>query len=304
MAACKELTANLVHDFISSVDTILCDCDGVIWKNNDSIPGAAEALKKLRLKGKRIFFVTNNSTKSRKQYIEKLLNLGFEAYPEEIICTAFAAASYLKHSLKLNGKVYLIGSIGMAEELDLMGIPYFGIGPDPVKSLDMAEWAALPIDNEVKAVLVGFDEHLSYIKLIKAGTYLNDPECAFVATNEDLRYPLGGKIMIPGTGVIVGAVKQAAQREPVVLGKPSKYLFDSIMQSFEGVTPERTVMIGDRLSTDISMGRTCGLKTLLVETGIDTRVDAKENQKSNSIERQKMVPDYFITSLADLGKTL
>ncbi|XP_070560766.1 glycerol-3-phosphate phosphatase-like [Ptychodera flava] len=301
MAACKELTTDLVPEFVSSVDTILCDCDGVIWQGKNVVPGAQEALKKLRQKGKKIFFVTNNSTKSRKQYMQKFTSLGFEVYEEEIVCTAFAAAAYLKYGLKYEGKVYLMGSAGMEEELELMGYQHTGTGPDPSPSYDLDKWAALPIDPEVKAVVMGFDEHLSYNKLVKAGTYLNDPNCIFVATNEDMRYPYQGKVIIPGTGVLVQAVRAAAGRDPVVLGKPNRYLFESIMETHQGINPQRTVMIGDRMSTDILMGKNCGLKTLLVETGINSGEEAKEHQRSNSIERQKMVPDYYIKSLGALG---
>ncbi|XP_077995078.1 glycerol-3-phosphate phosphatase-like [Glandiceps talaboti] len=304
MAACRKLTKELVPEFISMIDTVLCDCDGVIWQGNNVIPNTADTLNKLRQKGKRVFFVTNNSTKSRRQYLQKLTKLGFQAKQEDIVCTASAAASYLKHTVKLQGKVYLIGMEGMAEELDLVGIPYTGTGPDYGRAYDFEEWAALPIDPEVKAVLVGFDVHISYHKLIKAATYLNNPACEFVATNEDLQYPYDSTVIFPGTGVLVHAVRSAAQREPVVLGKPHKYLFESITKSFQGIDPNRTVMIGDRLSTDILMGRNCGLKTLLVETGICTGEEAMENQQSNSIERQKLVPDYYIRSLGDLAESL
>ncbi|XP_077864453.1 glycerol-3-phosphate phosphatase-like [Saccoglossus kowalevskii] len=144
---------------------------------------------------------------------------------EEIVCPAFTAASYLKYCLKFTGKVYLVGSKGMADELDLMDIQYVGEGPDPATSLDIDEWKALSIDKEVKAVLVGFDEHFSYIKLIKASTYLSDPGCVFIATNQDEKFPVTGDIVIPDVGVLVSAVGTAVQRQPVVVGKRANIFF-------------------------------------------------------------------------------
>ncbi|XP_077999213.1 glycerol-3-phosphate phosphatase-like [Glandiceps talaboti] len=304
-AGCMELTSELMPHFIASIDTVLCDCEGVIWKGSSSkhpVPGATEALEKLRKRGKKIFFLTNTNTKSRKQILQELNKLGFQANEEEIVCTSFAAAAYLKHSVKFEGKVYLVGSVGLAEELELAGIQYIGLGPDIVDSgSTIDDWADLPIDPEVKAVVVGFDEHLSYHKLVKAATYLSNPGCLFIATNEDTRFPFDTKVVLPATGLCVQAVKTASQRDPIVLGKPHRYLFASITNSVEGIDPSRTVMIGDTLATDILLGKNCGLKTLLVETGLSNREDARQNQQSTSKERQMMVPDYFIKSIGDLG---
>ncbi|XP_038053683.1 glycerol-3-phosphate phosphatase-like isoform X1 [Patiria miniata] len=306
MAACRELRKEHAKEFFESFDTVLFDCDGVIWDANDEIPGAKDTLRKIKEMGKRIIFITNNSTKSRTQYAKKFTELGFESVPKErIFCTSFAAAHYLKEKLKFQGKVYLIGEAGLEEELTEYGISYTGPGPDPVTGIQK-EWLHIPLDPEVKAVCVGFDRRFSYFKILRAASYLNKPNVPFLGTNEDQRFPphVGYEIVLPGTGCIINAVKTAALREPLILGKPESYLFECIQQSIKEVDQSRTLMVGDNLHTDIPFGRNCGLKTLLVLTGISTLEEARHFQASNSIHDQKKVPNFYLPSIKELGELI
>lgn len=102
-----------------------------------------------------------------------------------------------------------------------------------------------------------------------------------------------------GTGCLLRAVECAAQRQAQVVGKPSKFMFDCVASQF-GLNPERCLMIGDRLDTDIMLGSNCGLKTLLTLTGVSTVADAEANQKSDCPHQQRMVPDYYIDTIADI----
>lgn len=103
----------------------------------------------------------------------------------------------------------------------------------------------LQLDEDVGAVIVGFDEHISYPKMIKAASYANNPSCHFIATNTDERFPVGINIVLPGTGAIVKAIETCAEREAYVLGKPNSFIADFIIKNY-GVNPQRTLMIGDR----------------------------------------------------------
>ncbi len=201
MAASKcnvtRLTEAVTRQLLDSVDSVLFDCDGVIWRGDQAVPGAPEVINSLKKNGKRVFFVTNNSTKTRQMYAEKLDKLGFDASADEVFGTAYCSAVYLKNVCKLDGKVYLIGSNAMRQELEDVGIRSVGVGPDPISGVQK-DWVNVPLDNEVRAVLVGFDEHFSYMKLNRALQYLCNPDCQFVGTNTDTRLPLEGGKAVPG----------------------------------------------------------------------------------------------------------
>lgn len=295
---CTRLSGALVKQLLDSVDSILFDCDGVIWRGDQAIPGAPQVINLLKEHGKKVFFVTNNSTKTRKMYADKMSTMGFNVTEEEVFGTAYCCAMYLKSVCKLEGKVYLIGSNAMRHELETVGIQQTGLGPDHISGKQI-DWASVPLDPEVKAVVVGFDEHFSYMKLNRALQYLMQQDCLFVGTNRDTRLPLEGGKAVPGTGCLLQAVETTAQRQAQTVGKPNHFMFDCVVSQF-GVERDRCLMVGDRLDTDIMLGSNCGLKTLLTLTGVSTVADAEAHQQSGSVERQGMVPDYYVESIADL----
>ncbi|XP_034049286.1 glycerol-3-phosphate phosphatase [Thalassophryne amazonica] len=295
---CCRLSGPRVKPLLDSVDCVLFDCDGVIWRGDQAVPGAPRVVQLLREHGKKVFFVTNNSSKTRTMYADKLRLLGFEAAADEVFGTAYCSAVYLKTVCGLRGKVYLIGSDAMRQELEAVGIQQTGVGPDHIFG-KQADWANVPLDPDVKAVVVGFDQHFSYMKLNRALQYLSQPDCLFVGTNRDTRLPLEGGKAVPGTGSLLKAVEMTAQRHAQTVGKPNSFMFDCIASQFN-VDPKRCLMIGDRLDTDIMLGTNCGLKTLLTLTGVSTLEDAEAHQQSGCAERQGMVPDYYVDSIADL----
>ena len=143
----------------------------------------------LKKAGKRIFFVTNNSTKSRKGYLGKFNSLGLtDVEAEEIFSSSFAAAAYLEqNNFKQTGKkVYIIGQVGIEEELDMIGVPWIGGESDAGKSIELTSGFALPHDKDVGAVIVGFDRNINYHKIQTAQLCINEnPGCQFIATNLD-----------------------------------------------------------------------------------------------------------------------
>lgn len=199
---CVRLNQLLIKQLLESVDSVLFDCDGVIWRGDQAIPGAPQVINLLKEHGKKVFFVTNNSTKTRKMYADKMSSLGFNVGEEEIFGTAYCCAMYLKTVCKLEGKVYLIGSNAMKQELEAVGIQQTGVGPDLITG-KQNDWANVPLDPEVKAVVVGFDEHFSYMKLNRALQFLTQQECLFVGTNRDTRLPLEEGKAVPGDNIFV-----------------------------------------------------------------------------------------------------
>eukprot|EP00611_Tribonema_gayanum_P027658 TRINITY_DN6908_c0_g1_i1.p1 TRINITY_DN6908_c0_g1~~TRINITY_DN6908_c0_g1_i1.p1 ORF type:complete len:359 (-),score=122.68 TRINITY_DN6908_c0_g1_i1:477-1553(-) len=296
MAAAKRLS-DPTGELLDKTDVFIFDCDGVIWKGDSVIPGIPGILDQLRAAGKRLFFVTNNSTKSRKGYKKKFDELGLDVQPEEIFSSSFAAAAYLEQTkFKDTGKkVYIIGEVGIQEELDLIGVPHIGGPADAGKVVELKPGYALPHDHDVGAVVVGFDRHVNYYKIQYAQLCINEnPGCEFIATNLDAVTHLTDAQEWAGNGSMVGAIKGCTGQEPNVVGKPSPLMIDYMVDKF-GVQRNRICMVGDRLDTDVLFGSNNGLMSCLVLSGVTS--EAKLLSEENKIN-----PDVYCDSINDFFK--
>lgn len=287
------------HGLLDKYDTWLFDCDGVLWQGDRLIEGVPEVLSLLRRSGKKIFFVTNNATKSRKNYKKKFDQLGVEAQVDEVFGSAYASAVYISSVMKLpkDKKVYVIGMKGLEEELDEEGIAHIG-GTDLADNT-LAEFHLKHFtpDPAVGAVLCGLDTSINYTKLSKAFTYLRrNADCVFLATNTDSTYP-SAEGLLPGAGSISAPLACALGRQPLSIGKPAATMLDCIKAKYQ-FDPTRTIMVGDRLNTDIEFGKRGGLATLLVLTGITQESEVVGPEASST------VPDYFTNSIGDLRAAL
>lgn len=223
-----------------------------------------------------------------------------------MISTAYLAAHYLKQ-MNFDKTVYIVGSEGISKELDLVGIKHIGVGPDVLSGslLTLVKEQYNP-DPDVGAVIVGFDEHISFPKMMKAASYLNDPETLFVATNTDERFPMPN-FVVPGTGSIVKSIETCAERKAVVMGKPETMLCDIFFKD-DKRDSKRYLMIGDRLNTDVLFGNTNKYQTLLVQSGVHSIEHVQDiiNQldkgevDDKTLEHQ--IPDFYISCLGDLLK--
>lgn len=296
----SSLSKDEKKDLISSLDSIVSDCDGVLWLGSKLLPGATDVMNGFKKLGKSIFFLTNNSTKSVAELTKKCIDLGFDTTESEAIGTARLTALYL-NSINFKKKAYIIGGQSIQKELTSQGIQSFGVGPDLFQEQPLKETVELMslqngIQDGVGAVIVGYDIHFSYPKLQKACTYLADPNCLFIATNTDERFPLPGGVFAPGCGSFVASVAVATGRKPIIMGKPSPYAIDLVLKA-KGIRPERSLMIGDRCDTDISFGNVTQMKTLLVLTGVTNRELLQEFIKE---KKEELLPTYYTPAIADL----
>ena len=197
----KEYATNL----FSQVENFLFDCDGVIWNWPHSISGSVEFINKLKANNKRCFFITNNSTKTRKTYVEMLKKVGVQSVSEnDIVCTSWILARYLK-GLNFQDKCYVVGSPAIGAELDQVNIKHYGVGSNLSEIPDPGSYnyeKEVKLDPTFKCVFAGFDYYFNYPKLVKATSYAyNKSDCLFIATNDDAQFPsLGFNVVIPGTG--------------------------------------------------------------------------------------------------------
>ncbi|KAH6897254.1 HAD-like domain-containing protein [Thelonectria olida] len=288
-----------ITEFIDKFDTFLFDCDGVLWSGDHIFEGVPETIAMLRSKGKRTVFVTNNSTKSRSEYLKKLTGLGIPCEVDDIFGSSYSAAIYIARILKMpegKSKVYVIGESGIEQELASEGVPYLG-GTDPEYRRDITpeDFKAIAdgsmLDPEVGVVLCGLDFHINYLKLAVGMHYLKRG-AIFLATNVDSTLPMHHDFFL-GAGSVHVPLVNAIGKQPLALGKPSQAMMDAVEGKFQ-LDRARTVMIGDRLNTDIKFGVEGKLGgTLHVATGVNQKADWEK-------EDPIAVPAFHADKLSDL----
>uniref|UniRef100_A0A914M288 Uncharacterized protein n=1 Tax=Meloidogyne incognita TaxID=6306 RepID=A0A914M288_MELIC len=295
---------------LGSYDTFLFDADGVLWRDENPLPGAIDLVKQLSDVGKRVIILTNNSSRDPVGHAEKAKRLGFSNFTSnDVCCPSLILVDQLeqmkkdpKFASKAHLPIFLIGPPGLENFLRKRGIESIGTGPDPMpdgKLFTLDNASDFVTKEPVLAVIGSFDSHISFPKIMKAVNYLHDDEMPFFVTNEDARFP--GKdpnIVIPGAGTVTSMLRYVSGREPIVMGKPSSFCWDYICKNFGGsFTRERTLMIGDRCETDIQFGRNSGLSTLLVLTGVSSMEDVKHFAMQG---KQSLIPEFFVQNLKEL----
>lgn len=244
--------------------------------------------------------MTNNSTKSRQEYVKKFTSLGILANAEEIFGSAYSSAIYISRILKLTppkNKVFVIGEAGIEHELRSENIAFIG-GTDPAFRRDMTaeDWRGIAdgslLDPDVGCVLAGLDFHINYLKLSHGLQYLRRG-AVFLATNVDSTFPMNHNLF-PGAGTMSMPLANMTGQQPVALGKPSQAMLDAIEGKF-ALDRGRTCMVGDRLNTDIKFGIEGRLGgTLAVLTGVHKQADWEADDA-------EAVPAFYVDKLSDLG---
>lgn len=243
--------------------------------------------------------MTNNSTKSRDDYLKKLTNLGIPCEKDDVFGSSYSAAIYISRILKPpagKNKVFVIGEAGVEKELESEGIPHIG-GTDPefcrdIKPEDFQGIAdGSLLDPEVGIVLCGLDFHINYLKLAHGMHYVKRG-AVFLATNVDSTLPMHHDFFL-GAGSVQIPLINATGQTPLALGKPSQAMMDAVEGKFQ-LDRARTCMIGDRLNTDIKFGIEGKLGgTLHVLTGVHKKEDW---EKEDAIA----VPSFYADKLSDL----
>ncbi|PFH32070.1 HAD hydrolase, family IIA protein [Besnoitia besnoiti] len=282
-----EHAREALEDFVSRYDSFVFDVDGVLLMGTQRLAGVADALQALRQRGKRLMFVTNSASKSRQICVDLLTKVGIEAYPEEVICSSYAAAQYVRTTHPDVKKVMIIGEKGLELEFREAGIeivraethaqqpPGAAADSSPLSIRSEADFAALAetLDPAVGAVAIGWDRDLTFAKLCLASLYLqrDDGALPFIAANRDAFDVIRGAKM-PANGAGVVALELCSSRQAFCVGKPSVWLAQFLLSKYR-LEPRRTLVCGDRLDTDIAFGKNAGADTCVVFTGCTTVED-------------------------------
>lgn len=249
----------------------LLDMDGTIYLGDELIDGSKKFLETIRQKGKRYIFLTNNSSKSKEVYVEKLNKLGIQASAEEVFTSGEATTMYLKKQ-KEGARVYLLGTEALEEEFRREG---FVLEKERHKDIDY--------------VVLGFDTTLTYEKLWAACEYISEG-VEYIATHPDFNCPLPNDKFMPDAGAMAAFIEASTGKTPKVIGKPNKEVVESIALKY-GLNKEDMVMVGDRLYTDIKTGENAGIASVLVYSG-----ETKEEDYRNSETRAS----YAFNSVKDM----
>jgi 4-nitrophenyl phosphatase len=257
------------------------DMDGVLWRGNTALPGLVSFFETLAVHGIGFVLATNNATKTPGQYVEKLAGFGVTVSAEQVLNSAEATAGYMEGRYAAGTAVFVVGEVGLRQALVKRGF---------VVVTDEAGVNALP--NRPNIVVSGRALHISYERRA-AGSLRVGAGADFTGTNPDPSFPSEGG-QVPGAGAIQAVITATTGVKPVIVGKPERAMFDEARRRM-GAPVEGTVVLGDRLTTDIAGGRAAGLVTVMVLTGISQRAD---------LEGSEVRPDFIFEDIQELAKTL
>ena len=239
-----------------SIHGLVLDMDGVIWKSDTPIGDLPAIFARIKERGLKFVFATNNGTKSPDQYVDKLAELGVEVNAGQIITSALGVAHILSQKFPQGGPVFAIGEAGVLDALRAKNFEPLSVEDAP-KAL---------------AVVASIDRQISFNKMMEA-TLLIRNGVPFYATNPDKTFPTP-RGEIPGAGAWISVITTATNAEPIYAGKPLPYLMELALERL-GTRKEETLVVGDRLETDIAAGQAVGCLTALVLSGVSTNEQAQ-----------------------------
>jgi NagD protein len=245
----------------------ISDMDGVIYHGNKLLPGVPEFVQWLKDEGKKFLFLTNSSERTPKELQEKMLRLGIDLDENVFYTSALATATFLA-SQKAGGTAYIIGEAGLISAMYNAGYTMNNVNPDYVVVGDTRSYSFDKIELAVNLVLRG---------------------AKLIGTNPDVTGPVEGGI-IPATKALISPIELSTGKTAYYVGKPNPLMMRIALKKL-GCIREDTIIIGDRMDTDIVAGIESGIDTLLVLTGISDR---------NTVKEFPYIPNYILEGVKDI----
>ncbi len=251
-----------VKKIIAETEYFLLDMDGTLYIGDELIGEMDATLNFLRERGKSIVYLTNNSSKSKQKYIEKLKKLNLWNDKDEVYTSGMATADYI--NLNFKGKrVYLVGTEALVEEFTESGI--------------------MLVDDDPDICVLAFDTGLNYEKIEKFNKFISKG-AYYIATHPDMTCP-APEVFIPDVGSFIELFKGSSGLTPsLIVGKPYSIMGENLVKKYRS-DKSKFAMVGDRLHTDILFGNNCGFHSILVLSGESTL---------NDIDRLKIQPEIIL----------
>jgi 4-nitrophenyl phosphatase len=239
----------------SHIKALILDMDGVLWKADAPIGDLPAIFERIRQRGLKYVFATNNGTRTPQEYQEKLAELGVKIDAAQMVTSAMGVAFLLAKQFPKGTRVFVIGEEGVRAALKEKG------------------FEILNVENaqQAQVFVMGIDRSITFQKMMEA-TLLVRAGIPFYATNTDKTFPTP-RGEIPGAGAWISVIVTASGVEPIVAGKPFPYLMELSLEKL-GTTKAETLVVGDRLETDIAAGQAVGCPTALVLSGVSQRSEA------------------------------
>lgn len=251
-----------------SIKAAILDMDGVLWKSNQplcDLQGLFNNFEKEKIK---VILATNNGTHSIDDYLGKLSQFGVNLMKWQIVTSSMALAYLVRKKIPKGGPVYIMGSLALKEAV--------------------VEQGFFHSTTDAQAVVVGLDWEFNY-KMIKDASLMIQKGLPFYFTNPDPTYPTP-EGNVPGAGTLLAALEAATGVRAQLAGKPEPFLFELAMQRMDSA-PDETIVVGDRLSTDILGGYNAGCFTVFVLSGVNSK---------NDLEKWNPQPDLIIDNISHL----
>jgi 4-nitrophenyl phosphatase len=252
---------------LRTIRAVVSDMDGVLWRGAEVLPGAVEFFQFLHQRGIPYMMATNNSTKSVHDYVKRLAGLGIPAETSQIMSSVVVTGDYLTKHYPAGTPIFVLGSEAIEAAMTELGYVL-----DPARA---------------EVVIVGLDSRLTYERLSIAGRRIM-AGAAFIGTNADSTIPVSDGFN-PGSGTMIAALRTMTEREPLLMGKPQPTMFLTVVERL-GAPAANTLMIGDRLETDIKGAKAIGMAAALVLSGVAGEED----------DHSEYAPDAVFDDLAAL----
>ena len=235
-----------------NVKAVILDMDGVLWKMTTPLIDMEALFRNFALHDIKVMFATNNATSTPDQYVQKLGNYGVKTNRSQIVTCAMATGYLMKKSFPDGGPIYISGEQALVDTLN--------------------EYDFYHSEDKAMAVAAGLSRTFNY-DTVKDTSLMIQKGLPFYFTNPDVTYPTPDGLF-PGAGTLLAALEAASGVKAKLAGKPLPFLFELCMQRL-GTSAQETLVVGDRLNTDILGGQNSGCKTAMVLTGVNTRTDAE-----------------------------